>query len=74
MNATQRHERIQRELSGEKPACGRKPKLTGETLEAFKRAYWAWHDNSPQQLQRRFGISAATYGHYVKLIRGEGRP
>lgn len=66
-------ERIQRELSGYVASRGRKPKLDGKRLADFKRAYWAWHDNSPQQLQRRFGISAATYGHYVKLIRGEGR-
>jgi hypothetical protein len=74
MNATQRHERIQRELSGEKPARGRKPKLVGKKLAAFEWGYWAWHDNTPQQLQRRFGISGSTYGKYVQRLRKKGRP
>lgn len=69
------NERIQRELRGEKQPCGRKPQLTGETLAAFEKAYWAWHDNTPQQLQRRFGVSNGTYARYVKIIRGKkGRP
>ena len=51
----------------------RRPKLAGERLEEFRRAYWHQHDNTPQQIQRRFQIGRGTYQRYVKIVRTQGR-